>query len=194
MRRKACPAAGFGLTLILTTLSAASFAEGPNILDSHVQISEFEGHLAACDPPTPPVDVIELPGGVQIITFVNTNNVWVTGNPLVDGIEENRVVARFDPESPNIEARVKVTLDVAAVDGVWKIRQFLVISPEGTTGFAVGLGRGDLRGKLIVYGNDTPSPFLPLENPPCEVPPGYPADQIVGLPLKGRVITFGWTG
>lgn len=189
------------ITVTLLAGAITNVANADSSFDNHrfLRVSSFEGQIAFCDPPAPPVDVVELPGGITITTFVNENNVWVTGNPLVDGVEKNRVVVVFDPSlppdvPPNNQARVDSSIDVAAFEGGWRIRQRLEFSPEGTTSFGIGFGLGDLRGKLIIINNDTPSRFEVVQDPPCDVPPGYPADQIMGARLQGTVITFGWSG
>ena len=124
-----------------------------------------------------------LPGGVELVTFQNIGNVWRTGKPLVDGTEKNQVTVKFDPASPTIEAKIKGKVDVAALDGKWKFRQFLTAGPDGEYSYGIGFGRGDLHGAMILFET---SAGEPVEDSPCGVP--------FGVPLKGKVIKFGWTG
>ena len=120
---------------------------------------------------TDPIDVEVLPGGVEIVTFQNIGNVWLTGNPLLDGTEVNIVRAKFDPASPVVKARLKGKIDVAALDGKWKYRQFLTFGPEGESGFGMGLGFGDLHGALMYF---EAGAIEEIENSPCGVPAGAP--------------------
>ncbi len=154
MRHKARFAVGITLALVLGSISTFAHADSSVAKNRFLRISEFEGHIVFCAPQTPPVNVEVLPGGVEIVTFINIGNIWLTGNPLVDGVEENRVVARFDPASPIARAKIKYKIDVAALDGTWIGRQRLTIGPEGVSGIGLGLGLGDLRGKLMIFENE----------------------------------------
>ncbi|MGH8193631.1 MAG: hypothetical protein ACREQ8_04405 [Woeseiaceae bacterium] len=173
MKNKAPVATALALTLVLGAIGNPAYAD--------LRISEFEGHIVFCAPQNPPVIVEELPGGVEIVTFVNIGNIWLTGNPLVDGIEENRAVVTFVPDSPITTVKIKGKIDVAAVDGRWRFRQRIILGPDGDSGIGLGLGSGDLRGKLLLFQTGTPEL---IENSPCEVP--------IGAPLTGKIISFGW--
>ena len=179
MRHKILLAAGIAFTLFLGPINNVAYADFEK--QRFFRVSPFEGHIVFCAPQTPPVSVEVLPGGVEIATFINIGNIWLTGHPLVDGVEENRVVAKFDPTSPVTTANVKGKVDVAAVHGIWRFRQRLMISPDGVSGIGIGLGFGDLRGKLMIFRSGD---VEVIENSPCEVP--------VGATLKGKVISFGW--
>lgn len=185
-------APGIAVALLLGVIGNVAYADSS--LTRFASVTPFEGVIAFCDPPTPPINVQELPGGIIILTFVNSNNIWVTGNPFVDGRETNRVRLTIDPASPVDVARIKSEVDVAAVDGSWRVLQRLEFGPEGVAGFGIGFGRGDLHGKMILFGQSEPRPFEAVENPPCEVPEGYPGDQIIGLSLSGQIVSFSWTG
>ena len=157
-------------------------ADGPGPLG----FGSFDGHIVFCAPPSDPISFEILPDGTQIIEFINIGNLWVTGNPLVDGVEENHVLATFEPGPPPPAPAtgtldINATVDVAAVQGGWRVRQFIHVTPEGDTGWGLGVGTGDLSGKLIVFTSTTPEE---IANSPCAVP--------FGAPITGRVITFRW--
>jgi hypothetical protein len=183
MRRLIRLAAGIGLTLVLGAVGSLAYADSPHRKQSLVRVSEFSGHIVFCAPMTDPIDIKMLPGGVQIVTFQNIGNIWLTGNPLVDGVEENISQVRFDPNSPTITAKIRGKVDVAALDGKWKFRQRLTVGPDGESSFGVGLGFGDLRGSLLFFETGTGGP---VENSPCGVP--------FGVPITGKIISFAWTG
>lgn len=183
MRQKIHVATTIALMLVMGTIANPAHAGSPFGKHGFLQVSNFEGHIVFCAPQNPPVKVEVLPGGIEIVTFVNIGNIWLTGNPLVDGVEENTAVATFDPASPEFTVKIKGKVDVAALDGWWKFRLNLTVGPEGDSGFGIGLGSGDLRGKLLLFEVGTPEE---VANSPC----GFP----IGAPMTGKVISFGWAG
>lgn len=176
-------AAGIGLTLVLGAAGSIAYADSPDSHKKFVRVSEFSGHIIFCAPRTDPIDVKELPNGVEIVTFHNIGNVWRTGNPLVDGTEENISVVKFDPASPTVKVKIRGKVDVAALDGKWKFRQQLTVGPDGESSFGLGFGFGDLHGSLVLFETGAGEP---VDDSPCGVP--------FGVPLTGKVISFGWTG
>lgn len=179
MRNRSLQAAAAVFTLGTLAMSATAQAGH----DKFVSVDRFEGHIVFCAPQDPPISVEMLPGGVQVLTFLNIGNIWLTGNPLVDGVEENTTVVTIDPALVDVKAKQSGKVDVAAVDGRWRFLQFLTFSPTAATGKGIGFGSGDLRGRLIVFETGTAGT---VESSPCEVP--------VGAPLRGKVISFGWFG
>ena len=170
-------------TLTLLFGAAGSPAYAGNPADGHrlLRVSPFEGHIIFCAPRQDPVSVEVLPDGTVITTFVNDGNIWRTGNPLVDGVEFNTVVATDDPDSPVDTIDIRGTVTVDALHGRWAFRQIVTAGPEGVSGFGFGLGFGDLLGKLLVF--ETGAVDM-IADSPCEVP--------FGALLSGRVISFGW--
>ena len=147
----------------------------------YLRSPSFEGHIVFCAPMNDPVNVVELPDGGRIETFINIGNVWLTGNPLVDGVEKNIVKATFTPDGgPPASVVIRGKVNVDALDGIWLFKQRLNVGPNGE-GIGIGFGLGDLRGKLIVFETGAPEP---LADSPC----GF----AFGVPLRGRVIRFGW--
>ena len=130
MKNRKQVAAKLALALVFGAFTSAVQADSRYGKNPFVRVSEFEGHIVFCAGQSPPVDVQVLPNGVEIVTFINVGNVWLTGNPLVDGVEENKVVATFDPASPGFTARIKGKVDVAAVDGTWRFWQRLTVTPD----------------------------------------------------------------
>lgn len=179
MRNRSLRAAAAAFALC--TLGVSTTAQADH--DSFIKVDRFEGHIVFCAPQDPPLNVEILPDGVEIVTFLNIGNIWVTGNPLVDGVEKNISVITFDPASEDVVIKQRGKVEVAAVDGKWKFRQFITISPTGAIGKGIGIGKGDLRGKLMLFETGT-AEFI--ENSPCEVP--------FGVPLRGKIIGFGWVG
>ncbi len=165
------------LGAVWTPVHAADPSEGQHWL----RTSAFEGHIIFCAPRQPPVSVEILPDGTVITTFVNDGNIWRTGNHLVDGVESNTVVATSNPDSPVFTADIRGRVTVDAVHGRWVFRQSVTASPEGDSSFGIGLGFGDLVGKIIVF--ETGS-IVEITDSPCNVP--------FAAPLTGRVISFGW--
>ena len=157
------------LSLVLLCLGNAAHAN-----------SSFDGHIVFCAPPNPPTSVEVLPDGTEILTFVNIGNIWFTGNPLIDGFEENHVTATFQPNGEGT-LDISGTVDVDAVDGGWRFRQILFLTFEGEFGFGIGVGTGDLRGRIILYRPGAPEE---IENSPCAVD--------VGATIRGRIVTLRW--
>ena len=181
MRQKVLLAMALAMAPVLGAISDVANADPAFGTNHFLRVSKFEGHIVFCAPDSPPLSVEITPEGVQIITFANIGNKWVTGNPLVDGTEENIAVVTVDPSSPVVKVKITGKVDVAALDGIWKFRQRIVASAEGDSGRGFGLGTGDLRGKLLLFKTGTPEL---IENSPCDVP--------VGAPVTGKVISFGW--
>ncbi len=171
------PNAAIIATLLLSgsfVARADSTSEQPAALASN----EFQGHIVFCAPPGGPVDVEVLPDGTEIVTFVNIGNVWQTGHPLIDGVEENQVEAIIDP-SPVEPATITGSVDVDAVVGTWQFQQLLVFGPGVVVSYGVGFGTGDLLGKIVTF---EAGPIEEIQNSPCGVP--------VGAPIKGRIIDY----
>lgn len=152
--------------------------------------STFDGHIYFCAPLMPPVSEEPLPGDKAIVTFVNIGNLWVTGNELVDGVEENEVRALVDtstiPPTP-ILTRINLQLEPYAFDGRWYMRQLITPGPEGDSGRGFGFGIGDLRGKFAWFTTgafEFPFADFPAEESPC--------GPTVRVALHGKVISFHW--
>ena len=85
--------------------------------------------------------------GPTIHFGVSNENKWVTGNPLIDGIEHNTGIALIDPHG--LVVNLDNSLKPDAVNGTWEIKQQFRI-PDGTTS-GVGHGTGDLLGKTMKF-------------------------------------------
>jgi hypothetical protein len=81
---------------------------------------------------------------------VSNENKWVTGNPLIDGIEHNTGRAIIDPHG--LVVNLDNSLKPDAVNGTWEIKQQFRI-PDGTTS-GVGHGTGDLQGMTMKFSTD----------------------------------------
>lgn len=148
---------------------------------SGLRSSSFDGHILFCATEGGLISEETLPDGTIIRKFFNIGNVWFTGNPLVDGVERNEVTATSVPNPPSLRLDITGFTDVDAVDGGWRFRQLIRIDSQGERGIGFGLGTGDLRGKLIIFRSGAGEE---ITNSPCAVP--------FGVPISGKVITFGW--
>ncbi len=153
--------------------------------DVSVGVEEFEGFIVFCAPRTDPISVQDLPDGRQRVTFVNDGNVWLTDNELTNGVEFNVSVATGVPFG-DTDIRQRGTVDVDDVDGQWRFRQYIEVRGEFPSqtgrGHGVAIGRGDLRGKILLFETGTIGPIVP--NSPCGIP--------FGAPLRGRIYTLSW--
>ena len=109
--------------------------------------TEFEGFINFCVS-NPPGTFRITPGGTLHFTPSNENR-WVTGNPLIDGIEHNAVSAIIDLKTGQGVAHLDVSLKPDAVNGTWEIHQELRLPERVSTG--VGHGTGDLQGMTIKF-------------------------------------------
>jgi hypothetical protein len=90
------------------------------------------------------------PGGTVHFGVANENR-WVTGNPLIDGLEHNTGDANINPDG-QVVVRLQNSLKPDAVNGTWEIVQQLRIGDGVSTG--VGHGTGDLQGMTIKFTTD----------------------------------------
>jgi hypothetical protein len=121
------------------------------VAGARASTTEFNGFENFCHPGDP--TDFKLAGGTVHFTVTN-ENMWVTGNPLVDGIEHNTGRAIIDPHG--LVVNLDNSLKPDAVNGTWEIRQQFRI-PDGTTS-GVGHGTGDLQGMTIKFTTD---PIIP---------------------------------
>lgn len=167
------------------TLAVSGFARGDD--DVSVGVEEFEGFIVFCAPLGPPIAEEELPDGRVRVTFVNEGNIWLTDNELTNGLEFNISVATGIPAG-DTDIRQRGTVDVDAVDGQWRFRQYIEVRGEFPNqtgqGYGVAIGRGDLGGKILLFETGTIGPIVP--NSPCGIP--------FGAPLRGRIYTLSWLG
>lgn len=118
------------------------------------------------------------PGAIFHLVTTNQNR-WVTGNPLIDGVEHNAVLANINLKNGNGAAHLDVSLQPDAVNGTWEIRQTLTFRdgfPIGSSG--VGHGTGDLQGMTIKF---TTAPAVPVDNV-CN--PDLPGGPVTGVILS----------
>ena len=129
--------------------------------------TSFEGFIHFCSG-GPPDTVIVTPGGTEHIRGATNTNQWATGNPLIDGVENNVVLINFSPVSGIVH--LNVTLEPTASPGsTWEITQAIHFRPDGSVpSKGVGHGTGALRGMTIKFNSDgvafPPNPcnaFLP---------------------------------
>lgn len=165
---------------VLTAIAAATLVL-PLVAgaDDDLQSDRFEGFIYFCAPQLPPIDIEQLPDGSVRVTFINDGNIWVTGNPLIDGVAENTAIATFAPDG-SADIRLRGSVDVTE-GGSWRWRQRISIAADGATqGYGIGFGRGELRGKWIFF--ESGAVREDLEETPCGVP--------AGAPIEGTIVGF----
>jgi hypothetical protein len=112
--------------------------------------TEFNGFVDFCAS-EPPTNFKITPGGTLHFLGANENR-WVTGNPLIDGVEQNTVLANINLKQGTGDVHLDLSLKPDAVEGTWEIRQTVNIrdgAPAGSSG--VGHGTGDLQGLTIKF-------------------------------------------
>lgn len=141
----------------------------------------FDGYITFCATESGFRGSETLPDGTLIQRFFNIGNLWVTGNPRIDGVERNEVTATFPPGTAPFTLDIRGTVDVHGLDGGWRFRQIVTVGADFERGFGFGLGTGDLWGQLIIY--RVGAVEVGIETP-CDVP--------AGAPISGRILRFGW--
>jgi hypothetical protein len=111
--------------------------------------TEFDGFINFCQAGDP-TGFRVTPGGTVHFGVSNENR-WVTGNPLIDGVEHNTGRAIINPHGQLI-ANLDNSLKPDAVNGTWEIEQHLRVGDGVSTG--VGHGTGDLLGMTIKFTTD----------------------------------------
>lgn len=91
-------------------------------------------------------------GGVWHFRNGQNVNRWVTGNPLIDGVEHNVADMNLNLKNGTGTIHLDVSVKPDAVNGTWEIRQtvqFRGFEPVSTKG--VGHGTGDLQGMTLKF-------------------------------------------
>jgi len=114
----------------------------------------FDGFINFCQAGDPTGFRIT-PGGAVHFGVSNENR-WVTGNPLIDGVEHNTGGANVNPHG-KVVVNLDNSLKPDAVNGTWEIQQQFRVPDGVSTG--VGHGTGDLQGMTIKFTTDPV--FLP---------------------------------
>ena len=128
-------------------LTAPQVAVRASVAAAGASSTEFNGFINFCQGDFTGFRVT--PGGTAHLAVAN-EHLWVTGNPLIDGIERNTGSGVINPHG--IVVNLDLSLKPAAVSGTWEIRQQFRI-PDGTTS-GVGHGTGDLQGMTIKFTTD----------------------------------------
>ena len=111
--------------------------------------TEFNGFINFCHAGDP-TGFRVTPGGTVHFGVSNENR-WVTGNPLIDGVEHNTGNAKITRQG-QVVVNLDNSLKPDAVNGTWEIvQQFRV--PDGVS-TGVGHGTGDLLGMTIKFTTD----------------------------------------
>lgn len=130
-------------------------------------------------------EVVVTPGGTLHLRGATNVNRWVTGNPLIDGVEHNLADANIDLKTGSGSIHLSLSLTPDAVNGTWEITQTVTLnesaSSNGAAAFARGVGRGtgDLSGMTIEY---TLEPAGPISDG---------CDSGFGPQLHGFIVSHG---
>jgi hypothetical protein len=167
--------------LILVACSAEPTAPNverlaPSALRASVAVAaasstEFDGFDNACVGGS--FNFNATPGGT-VHFDVSNENTWVTGNPLLDGVETNTGAANINNNGDGV-VHLYLSLKPDAVNGTWEITEQLKL--PSFAGFGVGHGTGDLRGMTIKYTFD-------LAAAPSDCNPDGPKGHIHGFILS----------
>lgn len=111
-----------------------------------------------------------LTGNVLHFRDAENANLWVTGNPLLDGPEVNVVNGDINLRTGTGVAHPRTTVHPVAVDGTWQIQITVVIGASGLTAHGVGHGTGDLAGMTIFFSNPGDVGIDPADNPCSDLP------------------------
>ncbi|MGH7663266.1 MAG: hypothetical protein ACRENI_03065 [Gemmatimonadaceae bacterium] len=118
--------------------------------------TEFAGFIHFCE--SAPFENVRLtPGSTLHLDGARNQNLWVTGNPLVDGIAENVVGGMINLNNGTGVGHLEVAVTPEAVEGTWEIKSTVKIvggAPGGSRG--VGHGTGELDGMTIRYTAEPP--------------------------------------
>jgi len=99
-------------------------------------------------------------GGVYHFRNGENLNRWVTGNPLVDGVEHNVADENLNLKNGTGTIHLDLSVKPDAVDGTWEIRQtvqfrdFEVVDTRG-----VGHGTGELHGLTLKFTAEGAAPI-----------------------------------
>jgi hypothetical protein len=107
----------------------------------------FSGFVNFCvsDDPTR----FRITPGATLHFSASNENRWVTGNPLIDGVEYNTVAANINLKNGEGVVHLDLSLKPDAVNGTWEIKQQLSLPERVSSG--VGHGTGDLQGMTIKF-------------------------------------------
>lgn len=109
-------------------------------------------------------------GNVLHFRTAENNNLWATGNPLLDGPEVNVVNGNINLKTGTGVAHPRTTVYPVAVDGTWEIQITVTVGTDGLTAHGVGHGTGDLAGMTIFFSNPGDIAIDPADNPCSDLP------------------------
>lgn len=127
----------------------ASQALKASVTGAAASSTAFDGFINFCQPGD--LAGFRVTPGGTVHFGVSNENRWVTGNPLIDGIEHNTGSAIINPQG-QVVVNLDNSLKPDAVNGTWEIKQHFRIGDGVSTG--VGHGTGDLQGMTIKFTTD----------------------------------------
>jgi hypothetical protein len=138
---------------------------------SRTEFDGFDNNCFSADP----TQFNATPGGTVHFRVSNDNR-WVTGNPLIDGVERNTGVANINNSGRGV-VHLDSSLKPDAVNGTWEIQTHL--SLPDFVGSGVGRGTGDLQGMTIKFTFD-------LAAGPSDCNPNGPKGHVHGVILSSE--------
>ena len=158
-----------------TSPAAGSRTSDPLPPVSAAARTEFEGFIHPCGGALTEERVT--PGGV-VHQLATNRNEWVTGVPLLDGVETNVVRIIVNSKTGRGIANVTSTITPEGVEGAWKLKyQVKVIDGGPATARGVGHGTGELRGMTLKFTADLAEPGQNSCN--AEIPVVIPVHGII---------------
>lgn len=140
--------------------------------------TEFEGFIHPCG--GAPIEETVTPG--QVLHLIGSNrNEWVTGNSLVDGVEDNVVRININLKTGTGGANVTSTITPDDVEGAWELRYRVdVIDGAPATAHGTGHGTGALHAMTLKFTAELPQAGDNLCNP--EIPFVVPVSGVIIAP------------
>jgi len=159
---------GAGIQTLLASSSASAFTR-----------IAFEGVFYPCSETAPTKEWVS--GNVLHLRNATNHNLWVTGNPLLDGFADNVVDADINLKTGAGVAHPRETLQPEALDGTWEITVTVFVDSTGLTARGTGYGTGDLRGMTIRFSNPGIEEIPPATNPCSDIP--------VAVVVEGQILS-----
>lgn len=151
--------------------TAVSTLEGPLLRATPASSIPFSGYMYSCDFAFG--DEWVTPGGVFHFDGSTAINEWVTGNPLIDGIEQNIELGGMANANGTLTVRYEATITPNAVDGTWETSTYQLQLNATRFGGAKGVahGTGDLAGMTMRF---TLVPDFTMTPPETACDPDFP--------------------
>lgn len=151
--------------------TAATAPDSPPLNKTPASSMPFAGFMYNCSGTES--DLWVTPGGVAHFEGATNTNEWVTGNSLIDGIEENLELGGIANPNGTVTVLWEATITPDAVNGTWETSTYhLTLNANGARGAkGVAHGTGDLAGMTIRF---TIVPDFTMQPPETACNPDFP--------------------